>query len=245
MPLRDHFRPPIANQSSWEGFHAMWPATIVQALARVLPDDYVAEPRVHLGPYFEVDVCTFEHRDSTSGTTDKVPTGQSSLPSASATLQPTLVLDADPTSQYEYEVLVFDQQRGRHLVAAIELVSPANKDRPESRQAFVAKCSALLQQRVCVSIVDPVTTKNFNLYCELLDALGESDPMFPPPPSAIYAVTCRGRRVAEQPRFEVWAYPLVMGQNLPVLPIWIADDMAVPLDLETTYEATCQSLRLA
>ena len=60
-----------------------------------------------------------------------------------------------------------------------------------------------------------------------------------------HAVTCRGRRVAEQPRFEVWAYPLVMGQNLPVLPIWIADDMAVPLDLETTYEATCQSLRLA
>ena len=25
MPLRDHFRPPVSRQSSWAGFHAMWP----------------------------------------------------------------------------------------------------------------------------------------------------------------------------------------------------------------------------
>ena len=36
MPLRDHFRPPLDNLTSWEGFHAQWPAMIVQALARKL-----------------------------------------------------------------------------------------------------------------------------------------------------------------------------------------------------------------
>src|SRR5436309_2449361 len=37
MPLRDHFRPPLANVTSWEGFHAQWPAVIVQHLRKKLP----------------------------------------------------------------------------------------------------------------------------------------------------------------------------------------------------------------
>src|SRR5262249_14121487 len=47
---------------------------------------------------------------------------------------PTLTLDADISEQYAYEVLVFDLERDRQLVAAVEIVSPANKDRPDSRQ---------------------------------------------------------------------------------------------------------------
>ncbi|NUQ62322.1 MAG: hypothetical protein HUU20_07525 [Pirellulales bacterium] len=48
MPLRDHFRPPIWNRHSWEGFHGMWPAMIVRQLDEVLPVDFTAEPRVRL-----------------------------------------------------------------------------------------------------------------------------------------------------------------------------------------------------
>ena len=50
MPLRDHFRPPLSKQRSWEELHGQWPAMIVIALARKLPPRYVAGPRVHLGP---------------------------------------------------------------------------------------------------------------------------------------------------------------------------------------------------
>ena len=38
----------------------------------------------------------------------------------------------------EYEVRVYDEKRHCRLVAAVEIVSPANKDRPEHRHAFVA-----------------------------------------------------------------------------------------------------------
>ena len=79
----------------------------------------------------------------------------------------------------EYEVRVFDTKSGRRLVAAVEIVSPANKDRPEHRRAFVAKCAALIQNRVCVAIVDLVTTRTSNLYGELLELLGENDPSSP------------------------------------------------------------------
>jgi len=37
MPLRDHFRPPLDDLTSWEGFHGQWPAMIVLALTRKLP----------------------------------------------------------------------------------------------------------------------------------------------------------------------------------------------------------------
>jgi hypothetical protein len=32
MPLRDHFGPPVSQRASWEGFHGLWPAVIVQQL---------------------------------------------------------------------------------------------------------------------------------------------------------------------------------------------------------------------
>lgn len=56
MPLLDHFRPPISSKGSWEGLHGMWPATLVMQLSKLLPARYTAEPRVHLGQYFEIDV---------------------------------------------------------------------------------------------------------------------------------------------------------------------------------------------
>jgi len=242
MPLLDHFRPPILNKGSWEGFHGGWPMTIVMELCKALPDQYTAEPRVHLGKNFEVDVCTFDVDDKSdfalSANTERSATALWAPP------KPTLSLELDPTEIYEYEVLIFDQQRRRELVAAIEIVSPANKDRPESRQAFVSKCAALLQKKICVSIVDLVTVKRFNLYCEVLDVFGQADPAFAPDPPLTYAVTCRSHALAARSRFESWAYPMVVGQPLPVLPIWLDNDHAISIDLEVSYQQTCSALRL-
>jgi hypothetical protein len=222
----------------------MWPAAMVLQLVRVLPEDFTAEPRVHLGTYFEIDVCAYENDDQGApGWTSASDEGGVAT-ATWAPPQPTLATDVELTEQYEYEVLVYDQGRGRQLVAAIEIVSPANKDRPENRRAFVAKCAALLQKRVCVSIVDLVTTRQFNLYTDLLDLIDRSDPAFAPSPPATYAVTCRGRKVGRKPRLETWAYPLIVGQPLPTLPIWLTEDLAVALDLEASYEETCRALRI-
>jgi len=60
MPLRDHFRPPISKHSSCEGFHGMWPGEMVHSLLPHLPNGFVAEPRVHLGNVYELDVNACE-----------------------------------------------------------------------------------------------------------------------------------------------------------------------------------------
>ena len=138
-------------------------------------------------------------------------------------------------------VNIYTQDEFR-LVAAIELVSPSNKDRPENRKTFVNKCEALLKQEVCVTIVDVVTSRTANLYGELLDELGAERTAISR--SAIYAATCRGRRSGPRWRLESWEHELAVGAALPTLPLWLSEDFMVPLELEATYEETCRSLRI-
>jgi hypothetical protein len=207
--------------ASWEEFHGGWPMEIVRSLDRKLPPEFVAAPHVHHGAFIEVDVATFVW----------------------APPQPTRAAETDLPDTDEYEVRVYDAKRGRRLVAAIEIVSPANKDRPEHRRAFVAKCSALLQKRVSVSIIDFVTTREFNLYADLIDLLGQ--PKSSPGTAAPqYAVACRYASTIGRWRLESWEQPLTLGQPLPTLPLWLAEDFSIPLDLEESYEETCRVLRI-
>ena len=245
MPLRDHFRPPISKRSSWEGFHGLWPGIIVQQLESRLPDGFVAEPRVHLGSLYEIDVCTFEQSEDdepVSGFARESIVAVATAPQAAPA--PTLTLDAEFPEEYSYEVLIFDLERDRRLVAAVEIVSPANKDRPESRQLFLAKCFNLLRQDVCLSIVDLVTIRQFNFYTELLAMLRRRDPAFSEPVPPIYAVTCRKRKVDRQTKLDTWSHPLALGQPLPSLPVWLSETQNLTLDLEASYEQTCRVLRI-
>jgi hypothetical protein len=245
MPLRDHFRPRVSKRSSWEGFHGLWPGVIVQQLSPQLPDGLVAEPRVHLDSYYEIDTCTFvqnEEGEHVFGSAPESNVGIATAPQAPPA--PTLTLDAEFPEQYAYEVLVFDLECDRRLVAAIEIVSPANKDRPESRQVFVAKCFNLLRKDVCLSIVDLVTIRQFNLYAELLALLNRSDPAFNAPPPT-YAATCRKRQVGRQTKLDTSSFPLAVGQPLPSLPVWLSETQTLEIDLEASYEETCRVLRIS
>jgi hypothetical protein len=116
----------------------------------------------------------------------------------------------------------------------------------------VAKCAALLQQGVSIGVVDLVTTRQFNLYVDLLELIGQTDPSLAPEPPSLYAAACRWRpeHAGEAPRggppwrLETWAHALVIGRPLPTLPLWLASDLAIPLELEATYEETCRILRI-
>jgi hypothetical protein len=141
-----------------------------------------------------------------------------------------------------YKVFVYDHLDHQRLVAAIELVSPANKDRPEHRGDFIAKCAAMLRSNVCVTIVDVVTTRSANLYSDLIALFGQTDPSLADGP--LYAATCRWIKQDDNRLLETWSHGLAFGEQLPTLPLWLADDLSVPLYLDLSYEETCRSLRL-
>jgi hypothetical protein len=243
MPLRDHFRSPLDDLRHWEGFHGQWPAMMVLALLRQLPSRYFAEPRVHPGGSAEIDVATFHEEDDVPLSNGHEEEGGVAT-AVWAPARPTLALATDLPEVDEYEVRVFDRKRSCRLVAAVEIVSPANKDRPEHRRAFVAKCAALLQQRVSVTLVDVVTTRHFNLYGELLELIGLADPSLGAEPPPLYAAACRATKKGDAWVLEAWVQALALGGPLPTLPLWLADDLAVSLELEASYEETCRVLRI-
>jgi hypothetical protein len=241
MPLRDHFRPPLDDIASWEELHGQWPAIIVQHLRKKLPDGYVAGPRVHSGSQVEIDVAAFEKDDRLSSNgISEANGGVATAVWAPATAN--LVIETELPDYDEYEVRIYDAARGRRLVAAIELVSPANKDRPEHRNAFIGKCAALLQKGVAVSIVDLVTVRQFNLYTDVLTFVGHSDPTFSDLPPNIYAASCRWIRKDKRAILQAWSNVLAIGEPLPTLPLWLTDSLVVPLDLELSYEQACHDL---
>lgn len=247
MPLRDHFRSPVKDDHQWNSLHGGWPMMIVQQLFGMLPEGYVSEPSVHLGKYFEIDVATFKSGKPTlnghlnghsTRTSDGVGIATAVAP------EPTLTLETELTDPDEFEVKIYAP--GRQLVAAIEIVSPANKDRPDTRRDFVAKVATLLQKGVCVSMVDLVTIRQFNLCVDLLDFIGRSDPRFDQTPPPLYSVSMRLRKRSEKGSLlDVWYYPMTLGQHLPTLPIWLDVDLRILLPLESSYEETCRLLHIA
>lgn len=245
MPLRDHFHPPYSSFVSWESVHVAWPTLMVMELNKQLPARYVAKPRVHVGGEFEVDVAAQEYvaaaaEIGASGGADKTPLAWDPP-------VPTLALETDPPDQDEYEVQIIDRDWGR-LVAAVELVSESNKDRPEARRVFAGKCASLLERGVSVCVIDVVTSRQGNLYREMLGILGESDPSLSLDCPSLYAVAARWQsRTVNQVRsgrLETWLRPLAVGQSLPTIPLWLDVDLAVPLGLEASYEETCAALRI-
>ena len=244
MPLRDHFRPPLDDFHSWEELHGQWPAVIVQHLRKKLPPGYEAAPRVHSGAQVEIDVAAYEKNEPPASA--GLERGSGGVATAVwAPPRPSVAVEMELSDFDEYEVRIYDVKRHRQLVAAIELVSPANKDRPEHRGTFVAKCAALVQKGVAVSIIDLVSVRHYNLYAELLSLIGQSDPTLGPGPPHLYAASCRWVKNGDRTELQAWSNVLAVGQPLPTLPLWLSADQVVPLDLEPSYEQACSDLWIA
>jgi hypothetical protein len=145
------------------------------------------------------------------------------------------------------EALVYNSEAV--LVGAIELISPGNKDRPETRRSFAAKCATYLQQGVGLVTIDVVTERHANLHNELVDLLGLGDE-FLLPPDPLFAVAYRPIRrevKRDEPLVEqthVWPAVLRVGEKLPLLPLALDRRIVLPLDLEASYTDARQRSRL-
>jgi hypothetical protein len=243
MPLRDHFHPPLFPTRSPESFHTRWATAIGDALDRTLPRRYFAEVQAHLGTQVEADVAEFEGPDEPGEGLGNGPAGaggvalQTWAPPAATMVLPAVYPD-------DLEVQVFDERDASRLVAVVELVSPRNKDRPDARRAFAAKCAAYLQRGIGLVTVDIVTNRLSNLHNELIGLLGHGGPFTMAKEVATYAVAYRPARRQQANQTDVWAVPLAVGGALPTLPLALRGARAVPLDLEATYADACQRSRL-
>jgi hypothetical protein len=231
MPLQDHFHAPLSVERHWHAFHNAWATYISSQLNQRLPEGYFAEANVQFG--IEIDVGTFKESKQKQGPPTLPMTW--SPPPPKQTVSVTMLEDA-------VEITVFSRSGGPTLAGAIELVSPANKDRSAHRDAFVFKCATYLQQGVGLVIVDVVTERAGNLHDELLARLKAADAASMQ--ADLYAIAYRPIEHEGTPHLDIWPETLALGRALPTMPLWLKGAICLPVELEATYERTCQEQRV-
>jgi hypothetical protein len=238
MPILDHFSPPLSVERVWNTFHHAWAATIARLLnRRLLPEHYFAAPNIQFGPRVEIDVGTFEPAVAPASPVDSVTVTLTARPA-------TAVISA--VFPDTVEVVIVHQEGGPQVVAAIELVSPSNKDRPATRRAFVAKMSSYLQQGMALSVIDLVTSRSAHLHNEWIHWMqattGRIEDTVRTP---LYANSYRPLQLGERGAIEMWLNPLRVGDQLPNLPLFLRGDLCIEVPLEETYVETCGDQRIA
>src|SRR5260370_41033832 len=127
------------------------------------------------------------------------------------------------------EVQVYSSQAGPVLIGAIELVSPANEDRPASRDAFVFKCASYVQQGIGLIVVDLVTDRKADLHGELLHRLNDSVSVSHS--SDLWAASYRPWQEDQQTNVQIWHHPLAVGLALAAIPFWLKGGLSFEIDL--------------
>lgn len=239
MPLLDHFHPPLSRLRHWDSFHGAWAEAIARVLNEgLLPERYYAEARVQLGGQVEIDVGAFtdespSHAEASNGGVAVWAPSRPLTRVALAFSHPDIV-----------EVQILEDRAGPRIVAALELVSPANKDRPSNRRQFAVKCAAYLQGGISVLIVDVVTDRHGNLHRELLQLLEVTAATPCQNDADLYATAYRAVSTDDGLQLELWVESLSVSAALPTMPLWLERDLSVPIELEQTYQAACAARRI-
>lgn len=234
MPILDHLSKKL--KANFDSFHSSWMVHIVDELNEILPQRFVALPHAKIGVR-EVDVRT-----------DELLTAEEKEQFTSYQPYPASFPGVKATFPTELEVFVKYLERDEErTVGVIEIVSPRNKDRQKARDKFVAKCSNLLSEGISLIIIDLLSVPSFNLHNQLLLALEATEGYLKEDDKPLYCTAYRQTSIFEEeeiPAVDCWTHTLKVSDTLPELPLFIAPELAVPVDLEKTYMETCRRLRI-
>jgi hypothetical protein len=93
-------------------------------------------------------------------------------------------------------------------------------------------------------MVDVVTERRGNLHAELLELLKLAVATPAQAADDLYAAVYRPIIGADKSSADLWAETLAVGGELPTLPLWLSDNLTLPLSLEVTYRAACAARRI-
>jgi hypothetical protein len=228
MPLLDHFQPPLGESRHWESFHTQWASCIASQLNRELPEGYFAEAQIHPRSRVEVVAAALDNGAA------------SRTRNHSALVAPDRVLPA--VFLPSFGVHVYETARGPKLVAAVELVAPANKDDERSRQAFAIKCASYLQHGQGLVVADIVTSRDGCPMDDLFALLGWETGI--PSGLRLKASAYRPVRQNDREEIELRVRTLEVGKPLPALPLALDSGHVATVDLEASYEDPRKQSRL-
>ena len=221
MPLHDW-----SDDRGWDGLHLFWLTQMIDWIQPRLPAGY----RAYVG---SVPALTI---DSSNGRPDVGVRQWSPDPTAAG-------LKAGSVGEPDQEVVAtftLDPQKAIHidwhgqLIAAIELVSPRNKDRPSARTRYLGRYVGYLRQGVHLLLIDALPRPaGFSFADAIADDLGIAMEPTPTPCAVSFRV---GEPLPDGTLVASWRRPLQVGQPLAVIPLALDTKQAISIDLEHTYQ---------
>ena len=221
MPLHDWTK---ADHGLFHFFHNAWLVRLADALnGGLLPPGFYAMTDQRTGVYIPDVVAV------STGGSQAVPSGATAVAEPRADRK--AVSHRVRRARVRNRVLV---RTTRRVVAAVEVVSPSNKDGPQSRGEFVGKVTEMILSGVHAAVVDILPTGRHDpdgihpLVWAELDDEGAAEP---PPPDR--PVTFVGYRAGTP--VEAFVNYGAVGLPLPEIPLFLEGDYYVNLPLEATY----------
>lgn len=234
MPLHDW-----TDERGWDSVHPVWLTYLLEYVQERLPPGYKA----FLGGVPSLTV------DTGHGKPDVNVRQWAPIPAPEAAPSGTSVLEPDLEASVAFRL---DPQRALHidfhgqLIAALEVVSPRNKDRAAAKETYCNRYLGYLRLGVHLLLVDVLPRpKGFSFSDAITGDLALDLPSLPAPFAAAYRV---GEAVPVGDEIGnlvgLWRRPLRVGQPLPTLPLPLNVHDAVIIDLEETYHRATRRVYL-
>jgi len=230
MPVHDWTR---VEAGIFHAFHVAWVPEIGRALnGGLLPEGYYALPEQHAGQAI-ADVLTL-HASPASVEPPPLPPAAGGIALAEAPPRVQRRQTIESSLLTRRRTLAIRHVSGHRLVALLEIVSPANKDRRATVEQFAGKAVEALSAGIHLLLVD----------------------LFPPgpwDPQGMHGVVCQRLEQSEEPydlpadapltlasytsgaQIEIYLEHLAVGAPLPEMPLFLSLDRYVNVPLEATY----------
>ncbi|MDZ7617817.1 MAG: DUF4058 family protein [Patescibacteria group bacterium] len=219
------------NAGLFHDFHQAWTIELRNALnAGVLPPGYFALAEQILGGPTP-DVVTL----SSIPASDMPATSGGGIAVAEVAPRARFITSAE-SDLYACRAnrIVVKHQLG-HVVAAIEILSPGNKDSRHAIRSVVAKAGELLRCGISLLVVDlfpPTPRDPQGIHKAIWDEICEEPFELPADKPLTVASYSAGLP------HTAYVEPVAVGDPLPALPIFLGPDTYVPAPLEATYQTT-------
>lgn len=232
MPVHDWT---LVEAGIFHDFHTVWIGAIRTALnGGLLPGGYYALAEQHFGRPI-TDVLTLHASPANEVPLPPLPpmTGGTALAEAPPKVQRRHSFD--PADLVLRRTLAVRHISGHRLIALLEIVSPANKDRETHVEDFVNKAESALLAGVHLLLIDlfpPGTHDPLGMHAGVLSRLDRGDDPYDLPEGEQLTVAS----YLTGPRVEVFTNHLAVGTALPDMPLFLRPDRYVDVPLEETYQ---------
>lgn len=216
-------------------FHTAWVTEIRNALnGGLLPPDYYALTEQHAGRFI-ADVLTL-HSAPASHEPAPLPTSAGGTALAAARPRVRIRQTIEPSPAVRRRTLAIRHVSSHRLVAILEIVSPANKDRRDHLKSFAGKVASALEFGVNVLVADlfpPGPHDPHGIHGVIQRRLNRQSGVYALPATEPLTLAS----YVAGPSVEVFLEHLAVGGMLPDMPLFLSVERYVNSPLESTYAA--------